>query len=52
MLNKRMPVDESRQETITRERHLQAVVVDNWPDTGPDTGPVCPGLERDADVSR
>jgi len=30
-----MPVDESRQETNTRSRLLQAVVLDNWPDTGP-----------------
>ena len=35
MLNKRMPVDESRQETDTRGRLLQAAVLDNWPDTGP-----------------
>jgi hypothetical protein len=34
MLNKPMPVDESRQETVATWRLPQAAVADNWLDTG------------------
>ena len=47
MLNKPTPADESRQETLTMWRLLQAVVADNWPDTGPGAR-----LRKQADVWR